>query len=288
MKVGIGLPNHCAGVPGALMAQWARRAEARGFESVTTIDRLVYPSVDSVIALALAAGATTDLGLVTNVLLAPVYPTALLAKQLASLADAAGGRLELGIGVGSREDDYAATGMDFGARGRILDEQVPIMRRAWRGEPVFGDGPICAAPVDIPLLFGGRSNATVRRATTIGDGWVAGALRDYPWQSAFADRVRAGWKDEGRSGAPRLQASVNFAMGTEDVVSSGRDQLARYYGFKSDYAALNVADMIHTADDARATVRAYRELGFDRLLFHPTVAALDQVDRLADAVLESS
>jgi alkanesulfonate monooxygenase SsuD/methylene tetrahydromethanopterin reductase-like flavin-dependent oxidoreductase (luciferase family) len=101
MKIGIGLPNHCAGAPGALLVPWARRAEARGFESVITIDRLVYPSLDSLTALALAAGATTDLTLVTNILPAPLYPAALLAKQLGTLADATGSRLAIGVGVGA-------------------------------------------------------------------------------------------------------------------------------------------------------------------------------------------
>jgi len=61
VKIGIGLPNHVAGVPGPLIASWARRAQDRGFESVTTIDRLVYPGQDSIVALALAAGAVGDL-----------------------------------------------------------------------------------------------------------------------------------------------------------------------------------------------------------------------------------
>jgi alkanesulfonate monooxygenase SsuD/methylene tetrahydromethanopterin reductase-like flavin-dependent oxidoreductase (luciferase family) len=285
MKIGIGLPNHCAGVPGSLIIEWARRAEQCGFESVTTIDRLIYPSLDSIVTLALAAGATTDLALVTNILLAPLYPPVLLAKQLASLADATGSRLAIGIGVGSREDDYSAMGLDYARRGRLLDEQVPVMRRAWRGEAVGGESPLCPAPVDIPLLFGGRSDATIRRATTVGDGWVAGALREYPWQSAFADRVRTGWRDAGRPGQPQIQASVNFALGDDDVIRAGRSHLSRYYGFKPEYAQLNVDDMIATPTDALDTVRAYRDLGFNRLLFHPTVADLGQVDRLADAVL---
>jgi alkanesulfonate monooxygenase SsuD/methylene tetrahydromethanopterin reductase-like flavin-dependent oxidoreductase (luciferase family) len=285
MKIGIGLPNHVAAVLGSVIAEWTRRAEKRGFESVTTIDRLIYPSLDSIVALAAAAGASTDLALVTNVLLAPLYQPVVLAKQLASLAEVAGDRLAVGIGVGSREDDYVAAGVDYGARGKILDEQVATMREAWRGEPI-GDGtPLCPAPVRFPLLFGGRSKATIRRATTVGDGWVAGALREYPWQAEFAEQIRAGWCRAGRTGNPQIHASVNFALGDDSVVQVGRDHLARYYGFKPDYAALNVADMLSSAQDARDTVRAYGDMGFDRLLFHPTVASLDQVDRLADAVL---
>ena len=285
MDIGIGLPNNVVGVPGPLMVQWSRRAEERGFDCVTTIDRLIYPSIDSVIALALAAGATTNLALVTNILLAPLYPPAIMAKQLASLALAAGDRLAIGLAVGAREDDYTAAGVDFDKRGRRLDQQVTIVREAWSGKPIVGDSPIVPQPVDIPLLFGGRSKATLRRATTVGDGWVAGALRDYPGQAEFLDRVRQGWREAGRAGEPTNHASVNFAIGGRDTADAGRAHLAHYYGFKPDYAKLNVDDVITTPQDARDTVRAYRDLGFDRLLFHPAVASLDQVDRLADAVL---
>jgi len=137
MKIGIGLPNNVVGVSGPLMVEWARRAERRGFESLTAIDRLVYPSLDSIIALALAAGATTDLSLVSNILLAPLYPPVILAKQLASVALAAGDRIAIGIGVGAREDDYTAADVAFGTRGRLLDDQVTVMREAWRGTPVM-------------------------------------------------------------------------------------------------------------------------------------------------------
>jgi hypothetical protein len=64
-----------------------------------------------------------------------------------------------------------------------------------------------------------------------------------------------------------------------------RAHLHSYYGFKPDYAALTVADMLTSADEAAQTVRAYHDLGFDGLVFYPRVAAIDQVDRLADAVL---
>jgi alkanesulfonate monooxygenase SsuD/methylene tetrahydromethanopterin reductase-like flavin-dependent oxidoreductase (luciferase family) len=119
MKIGIGLPNGSAGVRGSTMLEWIRRAEQRGFEVLFTMDRLVYPSFDSIIGLALAAGASSSLELQTNILLAPLYPPAILAKQLASLADAAGNRLTVGIAPGGREDDYIAADVDFRARGRL-------------------------------------------------------------------------------------------------------------------------------------------------------------------------
>lgn len=136
MQIGIGLPSHIAHVPGPLTAPWARRAEQRGFASLATIDRLVYESLDSTVALSVAAGATAEIALITNVLLAPLYPAAVLAKQLATVADATGDRLTVGLGVGSRTDDYSAAGADFGRRGRVLDEAVGLWREAWRATPV--------------------------------------------------------------------------------------------------------------------------------------------------------
>ncbi|OBH78354.1 oxidoreductase [Mycobacterium scrofulaceum] len=285
MRLGIGMPSHISHVPGPSTVQWARRAEQRGFAGLATIDRLVYESLDSIVALSAAAGATSEIGLITNVLLAPLYPAALLAKQLATIADVSGDRLIVGLGVGNRTDDYAAVGVDFRRRGRVLDETVGLLGEAWRAAPVTGDKALCPRPVRIPVLFGGRSEATMRRVVTMGDGWSAGALRDYDNQASFANRARAAWQEAGRSGQPLLHASVNFAFGDEDTVRLGREHLQRYYGFKPDYAALNVADMLTTPEDAAATVRAYRDLGFDGLVFHPCVTGVDQVDRLADAVL---
>ena len=163
MKLGIGVPNHIAGVAGTVVVEWARRAERRGFDALTTIDRLIYPSLDSITTLALAAGATSTVDLVTNVLLAPLYPPVVLAKQLATLADASGGRLTLGVGVGARPDDYRWAGVEFDSRGRTLDEAVVIWRRVWAGEPLYGDTALCPAPVSIPVLFGGKGAPTLRR-----------------------------------------------------------------------------------------------------------------------------
>lgn len=285
MKVGIGLPNHIAGVSGCVVIEYARRAEQRGFDALSTIDRLIYPSLDSITTLALAAGATTTVDLVTNVLLAPLYSPVLLAKQLATLAEASGSRLTLGVGVGARPDDYRGAGVEFGSRGAILDDATAVWRRVWAGEPLDGETALCPAPVIIPVLFGGKGKPTLRRVATAGDGWAGGAVRDYETQTSFAEQIRDRWLEAGRAGRPLLQTSVNFALGDASVVGEGRRSLGRYYGNKPDYAALNVADMVATPEDAHDTVRRYRDMGFDRLLFHPSVASLDQVDRLADAVL---
>ena len=74
MKIGIGLPNPVPNTEGHVLLDWAKRAEEAGFSGLVTIDRIAYPSYDSLTALSAAAGATERISLMTNILLAPIYP----------------------------------------------------------------------------------------------------------------------------------------------------------------------------------------------------------------------
>ena len=99
MDVAIGLPNAVPNTSGADLVEWARRAEAREFSSLGTIDRIVYPNYEPLIALAGAAAVTEKIGLVTSVLLGPLHTNAaLLAKQALSLNALSNGRFTLGMG----------------------------------------------------------------------------------------------------------------------------------------------------------------------------------------------
>src|SRR5438105_2768206 len=113
MDVGIGLPNSVRGVDRAGIVEWSRRAEQAGFSTLGTIDRLVYPNYESLVALAAAAAVTERIHLATDILIAPLRAnTALLAKQAATIDALSGGRLTLGLAVGGRRDDFEASGIE--------------------------------------------------------------------------------------------------------------------------------------------------------------------------------
>src|SRR3712207_5907856 len=121
MDITIGLPNTVAGVTRDALLEWSRRAEARGFPGVASLDRLVYPNYEALISLAAAAAVTERVRLTTQVLLAPWrVNAALLAKQVATVHHLSGGRLVLGIGLGARDDDYTASGITTQGRGDRL------------------------------------------------------------------------------------------------------------------------------------------------------------------------
>ena len=136
MQVGIGLPNAIAGTTGEQLTDWARAAEEAGFSSLGTIDRLVFDSYESIVALSAAAAVTERIRLATDVMLGPLRQNpAMIAKQILSLdALAGGGRAVLGIGLGAREDDYEVSGIDMSTRGEWFDAALPKIRAIFDGD----------------------------------------------------------------------------------------------------------------------------------------------------------
>jgi alkanesulfonate monooxygenase SsuD/methylene tetrahydromethanopterin reductase-like flavin-dependent oxidoreductase (luciferase family) len=288
MEIGIGLPNTME-IDGPLVAEWARRAEQRGFSTLATIDRIVYPTYDSLTALAVAAGATERIGLFTDILLAPAYNPIWLAKATASLAAMSGERLTLGLGVGGRPDDFAAMNRDFDRRGSLMDETLDIMQRAWRGESLVSDnvtgGDIPVAPAlpssRVPILIGGNGKPALRRTVQYGDGWTAGGGGPDAAGQMIA-QVKQAWSDAGRSGEPRLSALTYFGLGDEQA---SRATLQNYYGFLTDYVGFIVEGALRTEQAVKDAVKAFEDAGVTELVFDPTVPDLDEIDRLADLVL---
>ncbi|WP_426502517.1 LLM class flavin-dependent oxidoreductase [Dactylosporangium sp. McL0621] len=267
------------------MAGWARRAEERGFYTLSTIDRIVYPTYDSLTALAVAAGATSRIGLLTDVLLAPLYQPTWLAKATASLDAMSGGRLTLGIGVGGRPDDYAAMDRPFAQRGRLMDQTLDLLHRSWAGESVTGDQfPIAPAPAAgkrVPVLIGGSSDAAIARTIKYADGWAAPASG--PAMAApMIRKVRQAWHEAGREGEPRIAALAYFGLGDDDA---SRASLRRYYGFLGGWVDAIVESAVRTPRAVKDLVTAYDAVGLTELVLSPTIPSIDQVDRLADVVL---
>jgi alkanesulfonate monooxygenase SsuD/methylene tetrahydromethanopterin reductase-like flavin-dependent oxidoreductase (luciferase family) len=283
MDIGIGLPTTLS-IDGPAVVEWARRAEERGFATLGTIDRLVYPNYDTITTLAAAAGATSRIGFFTDILLAPVYQPVWLAKATGSLHALSGGRLTLGLGVGGREDDFTAADRPFGERGRLMDETLELLHRAWAGEPVAGGEFAVTPPVPggtVPVLIGGNGPAAMRRTVRWGDGWTIGGAP--PEQAAeAAEQVRAAWRDGGRDGEPRLAALMYFGLGDDDTLAHS---LRTYYGFLGDTAEYIVQAAAKTPEQVAERVRQFADAGFTDLVIDPAIPTLDQVDRLADAVL---
>ena len=284
MKIGLGLPNAVAGIrSGRVLVELARRAEELGFSTLATIGRIAYPNYEELVTLAAAAGATSRIGLMTDVLLGPARDPLLLAKQAASLDQLSGGRLALGLGVGSRESDFAASGLDFHDRGRRWDAALELIHGVWAGEPVAGlDDPVAPRPErgTIPTFFGGGAEAQLRRLVRYGTGYTQGGGTPEALAAA-RERVLAAWREGGREGDPEFRALTYFALG-EEAQGPAEQALKRYYGQFGDRVW---AGAVKDAATARERVQAYREAGCDELIFFVAFPEVAQAERLAEAVL---
>lgn len=289
MQIGIGLPNPIPGVEGRTLIEWARRAEGRGFSSLATIDRIAFPSYESLVSLAAAAAVTERIGLLTNILLATTRSPIVLAKEAASVDQLSAGRLTLGMAVGSRKDDFEASQREFAERGKRFDEELELMHEAWKGNPVISgcDEPVTPLPTNgtnVPIVFGGTTAQAIERVVRWGIGWTAGGSAPDA-VGPFAERVRTAWKDSGRPGDPRIIALSYFSLGDE-VVATSKSYILRYYAYLGDNAKGFAEYGVPRDPKAiNETVSKFQDAGVDELILDPTVADLDQVDRLAEVVL---
>lgn len=282
MDVGIGLPNAVRGVDRAGILEWARRAEQAGFSSLGTIDRLTYPNYESLISLAAAAAVTERIGLVTDILIAPLRSnTALFAKQAATVDSLSGGRLTLGLAVGGRADDFEASGVDFTRRGRIFDQQLEQTTAIWRGDTAVGPAP--GRGQRPGLLIGGQSDAAYRRAAQYADGWTLGGGTPDMFTTG-KEKLEAAWSEAGREGKPRTMALFYFALG-ENAEDLARESLGDYYAFLGDVAQRIVAGAAKDAGTVKGYLLAFEQAGCDEVICFPASPDPDQVDRLAQAAL---
>ncbi|HEX6665134.1 MAG TPA: LLM class flavin-dependent oxidoreductase [Solirubrobacterales bacterium] len=278
MDVAIGLPNAVPGTTGKELVEWARRAEARGFSSLGTIDRIAYDNYEPMTALAAAAAVTDRIGLCTSVLLGPLRPNASeLAKRALSLNALSGGRFTLGIGLGAREDDYELGEVEYRRRGKLFDAQLETIEEVWKGDEV---GPKIAGPPS--LIVGGHADASFRRVARFGDGWIAGGAPADQY-AGMAAKAKAAWADAGREGEPRLMGLAYYGLG-ENAEQQAREELGDYYEWLGeDIAGFIAANAATDAETVQRYLSEFAEAGCGELIFFPTSSDPGQVDLLADA-----
>lgn len=206
MKLGLATANTLPFTDPQLAQELAQGAERAGFESIWTVEHVVWPRQydsaypyhpsgkmpgqpsipipDPLIWLTWVGAATTTLRLGTGVLILPQRNPLVLAKELSTIDQLTGGRLELGVGVGWLEEEFAALGIPFNQRGARTDEFIQAMRALWSQDSAsftgthtsFSDVASNPKPVTgrIPITIGGHSEAAAKRAARSGDGFFPG------------------------------------------------------------------------------------------------------------------
>jgi probable F420-dependent oxidoreductase len=229
--------------------------------------------------MAYLARATARLRLGTSVLVVPYRHPLLVAKMLATIDVLSKGRVILGAGVGWLREEFEAVGAPpFEDRGSVTDESLRLMRAAWSTDPVSFAGrhykvqdihalPKPAQRGGIPIWIGGHTDAAVRRAGRLGDGWhpigqrpPAMLLPDE--YAAKADRLRAAAREAGRD-----PASITLSLRVPMAVRPARAKAPA--GDRPLFQG--------TATDVAGDVQTYANLGVSHFVFDPTVPDLKEV-----------
>jgi probable F420-dependent oxidoreductase len=269
----------------------AERIEGLGFDSIWTPDHLSFtqPILDPFTVLGIYASRTKRILLGTGVFLLPLRHPALVAKQAASLDWLCDGRFVLGIGVGGEfPREFEAAGVPLRERGARTNEAIPILRALWAGKAPPMDGryfkvpptPFEPAPSrkkSLPIWVGGRSDAALRRAAHLADGYI-GYLVDADGFRKRMSRIRE-MRAEERRDAPFTAALVAFArIGEKRAAAVERTaaRLGAMYGAATAPAAARFA-LAGTADDCRARVAALAAAGVEHLVLSP-IATLEEYD----------
>jgi alkanesulfonate monooxygenase SsuD/methylene tetrahydromethanopterin reductase-like flavin-dependent oxidoreductase (luciferase family) len=275
IEVGMALPTMARGYDRSTTLEWCRGIDAGPFSSISCGERITFHNQEVLVANAAAAALTERVQVFVNLVVGPLHPTAVLAKQLATLDVLAGGRLTVGLGVGGREGDYRAAESAFTRRHARLDEQVAGLRRMWVGEPLDdGDavGPLPVQEGGPPLLAGAMGPKALARAAAWADGISGFSLGADPGElKGAADAARRAWDDAGREEPPRLVSGCFFALG----VDGAQEVLGRftyeYLEVFGERAARAMADTVavSTTDRLRQAIDDAEAAGVDEFILVP-------------------
>ena len=245
MKIGVSLLNNQGIADAQACVDLAVRAEELGFDSVWVHDHVFNvghvldriggrPYYEPLTLLSFVAARTRRVRLGTSVLVLPYHNPIRLAKTAATLDVLSGGRLILGVGVGSIEQETRAMGSAFNERGAISDEAIAVMRALWTQEDPHFDGkyshfsgmkfsPKPLQKPTIPLVIGGVSRAAIRRAARLGDGWQPLGLSP----EALGQEIAALHEEALGYGRKVSQIPVSITLGLEAPETRRRHALGR-------------------------------------------------------------
>lgn len=290
MEIGVGLPTNLRGTNKDLVLEWARRAEAAGFASLCMGERLTYAGYDWVLSLTAAAAVTSRIRLLANVIILPIHPVGVVAKQSLSLDDFSGGRLSLGVGLGTPLDDYDVAPSPREGRGARFEESMRTLRELWKGESLL-EGVRAIGPPPVreggpELLLGANGLKSLRRAGQFTDGAVTWSFSADPREArAMFDVVEQSWRDFDRKGSPRLVCGCYYSAGP----NAEQDLAAYFRDYYPNVLPGQVEDLLAavrtvTPEAIRTVVREFEEIGCDEFIFVPVKPDLAHLDGLAEIV----
>lgn len=300
VRLGIHVPAAFAGPlpPASAYMTFFQQAEALGFHSVWTEDRIFHPAnfLDAMTLLSWAAAATTRVQLGTAVLVLALRNAPLLARQVSSLDYLSGGRLALGVSVGGHPGEYQGLGIPMQQRVARLRENMTVLRQLLTGEPVTTQGrfydlhqaivrPASPQPHGVPLYMGGRVEAVLKRAGELSDGWIMGPFGTTDECRASVAKVQAAAQAAGRDPQTLVTGKLIYAQVDDDVDRAYRTLHAFLSGYYTRPIDLAEVAAFGKPQDVIARLQAFAEAGVSTFMLGVPTLEVAQLERLAREVM---
>ncbi len=283
MKIGISFPTLELHDPEE-MKGFAQGAEQLGFHHMTAIEHTLgvrtsasyTPDVhihEPLVLFAFLAAVTRTIQFANSILILPQRQTVLVARQAAEIDALSGGRLRLGIGLGSNEEEAIGLGTDFHTRGARVEEQIEVMRMLWTQDVVnfdgrwhhIIDGGLTVLPVQRPIpiwIGGGHGRRPLERIGRLADGWVAGSSAQGDAEAQL-DTIRSASVAAGRPrDAVQVQGRMPLVGGRTDEWASAAE---RWLELGATHLAVNTSrgGFTTAAEHLALAERFMNEVGVD-------------------------
>ena len=279
------LPTMRSGLDRGLTNEWCAAIDEGPYRSLAIGERIVFDNLEMHTTLSYAAARTERVRIAPTLVILPLHPVALMAKKLATLDVLSGGRVDVVVGVGGREQDYRCAERGFAHRHQTLDDQVAELRRLWStgaarvGAPGVGPSPVQAGgPPIYASAMGPKSMARAARWADGNMGFTLSSDRDD--HVATLGAIREAWVAAGRSDAPRLATSFWYSL-DPDAEPVLRNYAFRYLEVFGRESAETMARLCTAAgvDKVAEALSRLEAAGCDEVyLVHTTIDPAHLVD----------
>ncbi len=280
--------------------QWQEitRIEEMGYDSAWTSEHIFFyfPTFDALTALAAMAARTSRIQLGTAVLLLPLRPAALAAKEIASVDIISGGRLIVGVGVGGEyPKEFEAVGVPVKQRGARTDEAIHVLKLLFTQDNVTFHGrftnlegvtlqPKPAQAGGPPVWVAGRSEAAMRRAGRLADGYLPYLFSPERFRDGLA-QVRRHAEEAGRDPdaiTPGIYQFICLADTYEEASRIAAADLSRRYNQPFEKIVDRYVVM-GNPDDCARRLADFAEAGVEHFILVPIVPAFGDFMAHVDA-----
>ncbi|MFZ4500977.1 MAG: LLM class flavin-dependent oxidoreductase [Burkholderiaceae bacterium] len=286
------------------LVEYGVKMEELGYDSLWVWDHILlgvdpnFPIVDSLTLLTAIAARTTRIKLSTGILVLPLRNPVLLAKQLSTMDQLSNGRLLMAMAVGWYKREFDAAGIPFEQRGRIMDDNLEILKRFWMEDKVDGEwtnhkvsaGVMYPKPVQKPrppLLIGGYVDKVLKRAAEKGDGWLTYFYKPesfaISWKKLRNFAAEAGKNpDELMNGA---QLPIMVGKSRKDVEGPMMEWLNRDFDIAQGSLSTMDSAIMGTVDECVAQLKEHLAVGVQKIIFVPYKYQMDQCEIIAKEII---